>query len=264
MNEILPSGEVAHLTNLKTPKRNQKRDFHSGIENTASADPQKRRNNVAEPVNATAKCETVERASEHNTAAIEWQKPCGHSEETPAVMEKAANTDAAEGPVPLVEREESHISVAPDAVPSTIEPNCSPPGSETEQASQNSPHKRIPSPSASVSLNGQGPDGEQPEKGTRKRQKVLIRQTNEGWVEVDQEKEDFKDAKTAEDGTAGTKAEEPPTDEAHDEDTRAKEGTYESSSSTQAQWQAFASTQSAASALTGSQVKDHHESLMIR
>ncbi len=96
----------------------------------------------------------------------------------------------------------------------------------------------------------------QPETPTRKKTKVLIRQTSRGWVEVDQEQEKELEEKKAED--AGVKRDESPPEESVKEEARPEEGEHEPKTSTQAQWQAFASAQSTASVVTGFQVLIYH------
>lgn len=87
-------------------------------------------------------------------------------------------------------------------------------------------------------------ESKQAETPTRKRTKVIIRQTSRGWVEVDPEQEKELEEKKAED--AGAKGDEPPPKESIKQKSQPEEVRYEPKASTQAQWQAFASAESTA------------------
>ena len=114
------------------------------------------------------------------------------------------------------------------------------------------PHKRIPPPAPSVPLSMQNLDGEQPEaeqeKVTRRKEKVHIRQTSQGWVEFDKEKENEAKKHKAEEDAAGAVL---PEDSTQTEDNKSEKtadvselqephSDYVPKASTQASWQAYA------------------------
>ena len=115
-----------------------------------------------------------------------------------------------------------------------------------------SPHKRIPPLAPAIPLSMQDLDSEQPEpkqeKTTRRTEKVYIRQTSQGWIEFDKEKEDeTKKRKDDENIAIGVQTEDDTTmkDVKPEEPTvvpESKEADLEQipKSSTQASWQAFA------------------------
>ena len=117
-----------------------------------------------------------------------------------------------------------------------------------------SPHKRIPPPAPSIPLSMQDLDGEEPEpkqeKASRRKEKVHIRQTSQGWVEFDKEKEDeIKKRKAEEDAAAGVQPENVTrVEDIKPEETTDVPGPNQPNSeqapkaSTEASWQAFASS----------------------
>ena len=117
-----------------------------------------------------------------------------------------------------------------------------------------SPHKRVPPPAPSIPLSMQDLDGEElepkQEKASRRKEKVHIRQTSQGWVEFDKEKEDeVKKRKAEEDTAAGvqpknvTKVEDIKPEETADVPEPDQPNSEQvPKASTEASWQAFASS----------------------
>ena len=138
-----------------------------------------------------------------------------------------------------------------------------------------SPHKRIPPPAPYTPLSMQDTNDEKPEptqeKTTRRKEKVHIRQTSQGWVEFDKEKEDeIKKRKAEEDAAAGVL----PEDATMMEDIKPEE-TAEvprpnelnpeqvAKASTQASWQAFASSAPNSSFQVGNQANEREVLLTL-
>ena len=212
VNEILPSGEVVHLDNLKAPsKRPKKTGSPTDAGKASSAD-----------------------ATEHTT-----EKP-------PATKEPqqpgSARTTASEGETQNFHQTETskpHHSTAP-----------------VNGQQKVSPHKRIPPPAPSIPLSMQDLDGKQlepkQEKVTRRKEKVYIRQTSQGWVEFDKEEEDkVKKRKAQDDAAAGVQPEDVTQAEAikPEETGVLAESTRPTpeqvpKASTQASWQAYAGSAS--------------------
>ena len=88
------------------------------------------------------------------------------------------------------------------------------------------------------------PPESQEENAIRRKETVLIRQTSQGWVEVDEAKEEeLKEQKAAEDAAAGLQPKEDIVQDVNTEgsESEVKQPDEASRPSTQAQWQAFAS-----------------------
>ena len=128
-----------------------------------------------------------------------------------------------------------------------------------------SPHKRISPSAPSIPLSMQDLDGKQPElkqeKTFRRKEKVHIRRTSQGWVEFDKEKEDnIKKRKAEEDEAAGTQPEDAsqledpkPEDSKDVPESKELEG-QAPRESTHASWQAFASSAPSSSFQVSSQL----------
>ena len=132
-----------------------------------------------------------------------------------------------------------------------------------DPASKISPHKRIPPPSPLIPPNMQETDGKrsdedvrkEPEKSIRQKETVLIRQTREGWVEVDQEQEQkLKYQRAAEDAAADVNSGNPTVVDLSKKKSMPEEVRYEAKPSTQAQWHAFAGAESSSGTPSGFQV----------
>ena len=262
VNEILPSGQVIHLDNLKAPKRETNQDPRNGSK-PSTTDPNANDHEDPHKQNSpVVKQEVKTEALEGNLAPTELEESNAEpSEQNSSPIKQETHADEPIGDTPSLSVPQDAIAPAQDhdeTVASTMLPM---PDFSVDQTQKISPHKRVPPPSPSIPLSIQDLDGTEPEKAekaekaTRKKETVLIMQTEQGWVEVDQEQEQkLKDQKAAEDATAGLGSEEntvvkPPMKVSEPEEVR-----YEAKPSTQAQWQAFAGTESASSKATGFQV----------
>ena len=237
VNEILPSGEVVHLNNLKAPPKPPK---NAGL---------------------------LKNAGEVSSAITTEHKPEAPS---PAIAEKAITE---QGPAPTTTfphpdtsslehhafmlEQKSSMTKAPQAIPQSMqgfdkyELAIAPPIDDQEKIS---PHKRVPPPAPSIPLSMQDLDGKKlepkQEKAPRRKEKVHIRQTSQGWIEFDKEKEDdIKKGKAEKDAAAGVQ----PENVTEVEDIKPEETTFVSKldqptseqvpeASTQASWQVFASS----------------------
>lgn len=243
VNEILPSGEVVHLDNLKAPPKP-----HKNTELSGNPD------DVPSAMTTEHKAE-IQRGDTEGKA--EKQENLGRS---PGAT---SNDNPQTFSQPDISKQENPI-LKPQSVLSNVEASQAVPQSmqgfnKYELASapidneeKISPHKRLPPPAPSMPLSMQDLDDKQPEpkpeKATRRKEKVHIRQTSQGWVEFDKEKEDAtKKRKAEEDAAAGVQ----PEDATHMEDTKSEEtkdgpepkeldAEQVPKASTQASWQAFA------------------------
>ena len=237
VNEILPSGEVVHLDNLKAPSKPRKNTELFGNDGNPS------------PANSTEQKAEATQRTERNIK--EQERPCALKDVSQAIP----HPDTSNG---------ERTTVKPKADPSAIKASqiipqsmqgfdqYEPAPAPVDSQEKISPHKRIPPPATSIPLSMQDLDGKQPEpkqeKTTRRKEKVHIRQTSQGWVEFNKEKEDeIKKRKAEEDEAAGIQ----PKDATQMEDTmpegsedvpESKELDQEQTpkESTQASWQAFA------------------------
>ena len=243
VNEILPSGEVVHLDNLKASPKSHK---HTELLKTAGK--------AASMIPTNQKAEALQLTSEQNVQ--------DHEQPRTAPRPASNNDSQAISHTDTSDQEPSTFKLGENVSP--IEPSQPIPQSmqgfnKYEPApasvdSQNniSPHKRVPLPAPSVPLSMQDLDGKQSgsiqEKPTRRKEKVHIRQTSQGWVEFDKEKEDeIRKRKAEEDAAAGVKpddASQPENIEPEEskEMLQPKELDQEQvlTASTQASWQAFA------------------------
>ena len=239
VNEILPSGEVVHLDNLEAPPKQRQNTEQFGNDGKSSA-----ANSTEQGLEATQR-------TDQNVE--EREQPCA-SKDMPQAIPHADTSS------------EDRTTVKPKVDPPAIEPSQAIPHSmqgfdqyepapaSVDNPEKISPHKRIPPPAPSIPLSMQDLDGKQSEptqeKTTRRKEKVHIRQTSQGWVEFDKEKEDeIKKRKAEEDEATGIHPEEA----TQTEDTM-PEGSKEASESkelhqvqtsiesTQASWQAFANS----------------------
>ena len=170
--------------------------------------------------------------------------------------QKEANEDGTGHSLPSVKQEETDTDTHVDTTRPTPKPSLPLPNLDVDQPERISPHKRILATSSPIPISMQDHERKQPETPTRKKTKVLIRQTSRGWVEVDQEQEKELEEKKVED--AGVKRDESPPEDSVKEEARPEERKYESKTSTQAQWQAFASAQPTDRVATGFQVIEYH------
>lgn len=245
VNEILPSGVVVHLDNLKAPPKPHKNTELTGNPGDASS-----------AMTTEHKAEIRRGDTEGNA---EKQENYGTSPRA------TSNEEPQTSPQPDTSKQE-HPILKPQAVLSNVEASQAVPRSmqgfnkyelasaPVDNEEKISPHKRLPPPAPSIPLSMQDLDDKQPEpkpeKATRRKEKVHIRQTSQGWVEFDKEKEDaIKKRKAEADAAAGVQ----PEDATHMEDMKSEEtkdgpepkeldAEQVPKASTQASWQAFASS----------------------
>ena len=239
VNEILPSGEVVHLDNVKAPRK--------PLQNTG----------LSKEAGDALSEDTAGQASEAPSVTMEQAQP----EPVPASTPKEQKQTI---PHPVISNSEPAASKLEKERPVTAVPQIVPQSMQGfdkyEQASDPhpddheklAPHKRIPPPAPPIPLSMQDLDREQPEpkqeKVTRRKEKVHIRQTSQGWVEFDKEKEDEAKKHKAEEDAAGAVQ---PEDSTQTEDNKSEKtadvsklqephSDYVPKASTQASWQAYA------------------------
>lgn len=194
VNEILPSGEVVHLDNVEAPPKPPKK---TGLCKDASEAPS---------------ADATEHGSEAPLAITEIEQS-GLAPRNTSHNEKQISphpvTSEPEHPTPNLEEDLSMTEV-PQAIPRSMQGFNKyelPPAPLDDQV-KIAPHKRIPPPTPSIPLSMQDLDGKHPEPkqetATRRKEKLHIRQTSQGWVEFDKEKEDkMRKRKAEEDAAAG-------------------------------------------------------------
>ena len=167
VNEILPSGEVVHLNNLKAPKQKKAKDRKS----LNGPGPENDRGQAS----FTAKSEIGD--------AVNGAKHKRPLDETSTSMMKQPNADSQEaltsGTVPRSSANEERQGIIPAAGD----------GSTANNLEALPPHKRL---SAIKPVESRGiveSTGYRPEETARVKQKVHVRRTSQGWVEVDEEME---------------------------------------------------------------------------
>ena len=242
VNEILPSGEVVHLSNLKAPSKTPRNTgLPENVGETSSANTTEQKVEVPETT-------TEQLKMEKQTSPLPDTSNPKHP--TPNVKENVSPAKALEG-IPQSMQD--------------FDKYDSPPASPNVKEEKISPHKRIPRPAPSIPLSMQELDGKQleptQEKATRRKEKLHIRQTSQGWVEFDKEKEDeMKKRKADEDAAAGVQ----PEDETKMAGTEPEESTnvpepqevdseQVPTAGSEASWQAFASSAPSSSFQVSSQ-----------
>ncbi|KAL2054063.1 hypothetical protein ABVK25_005602 [Lepraria finkii] len=271
VNEILPSGQVIHLGNLKAPKRETNQDPRNGSKLSTTEpnandheDPHKQKSPVI-------KQEVETDILEGNVAPTEQEESKAEpSEQNSSPVKQEAQADEHIGDTPSLSVPQdafAPIHNHDETVASAMLPM---PDTSVDHTQKISPHKRVPPPSPSIPLSILDLDKTEPEKAekaqkaTRKKETVLIRQTEQGWVEVDQEQEQkLKDQKAAEDATTGLGSEESTVMKSPMKVSESEEVRYEAMPSTQAQWRAFASAESASSKATGIQHNPEDRSALL-
>ncbi len=203
-----------------------------------------------------AKHERVDQTSEQTSTPVKQEEPPLDLVHGSHSVNQEANEDGTGTSLPPIKQQETDTDTQLDTTRPEPCPNLPLPDSNVDQPERISPHQRIPPPSSSIPMSMQDHERKHPESPSRKKTKVLIRQTSRGWVEVDQEKEKELEEKKAED--AGVKRDDSPPEETVKEEAQPEEAKYEPKASTQAQWQAFASAQSPAKVATGFQVISYH------
>ena len=244
VNEILPSGEVVHLDNLKAPPKP-----HKNTELLSNAGEALLANNTEQKAEAPPSA-TEQIVKEQEKSETVPQSISNDEQQTLSYPDKANQ----EHPT-FQSKEESSVIEALQAIPQSMQgfdKHDQAPAPPLGKEEKISPHKRIPPPAPSIPLSMQDLDSGQPEpkqeKTTRRTEKVYIRQTSQGWIEFDKEKEDeTKKRKNDENIATGLQTEGDTTmkDVKPEEPTvvpESKEADLEQipKSSTQASWQAFA------------------------
>ena len=232
VNEILPSGEVVHLDNLKAPRKPGQNTELFG--------------NGATPSTATSIEQKAEATKRTEQNVKEYEQPYASKDVSQAVPHAEKSDE-----------ERTTLKPKPDAsqaIPQSMQGfNQYEPAAPVDNPEKISPHKRIPPTAPSVPLSMQALDGKQlepkQENTTRRKEKVHIRQTSQGWVEFDKEQEDeTRKRKAEEDLVVGLQSD----DATRMEDTmpEGSKGVPEPKEldqrqipkeSTQMSWQAFAS-----------------------
>ena len=239
VNEILPSGEVVHLDNVKAPRKPPQ---NTGLSKDAGE---------------ALSVDTTGQGSEAPPVTLEQAQP----EPVPASLPKEQMQTI---PHPVISSPEQtaskpekdrSVTAVSQVIPHSMqgfdkyEPASDPHPDDQEKLA---PHKRIPPPAPSIPLSMQDLDCEKlepkREEVTRRKEKVHIRQTSHGWVEFDKEKEDeAKKHKVEEDAASAVQ----PDDPAQTEDNQSEKtadvselqephSDYVPKASTQASWQAYA------------------------
>ena len=255
MNEVLPSGEVIHLDNLKAPKHKTDKDQRNGTQasatNSRTNNPQDHRKQDAPELGQEGNNETLK---EHFTPTKQAPSSPVVAEQKSSSVKQGTYAGESMGDAPSFQADQDGHGPINDPDEILMITTLPVPGSSVDQTQKAFPHKRIPPPFPSVPLSMQDFDGKDAEKGekaektARKKETVLIRQTEQGWLEVDQEQEQkMKDQKAAQDATAGITSEETIWPAPSKEKPKPEEVRYGAKPSTQAQWQAFAGTETTSS-----------------
>ncbi len=234
MNEILPSGQVVHLDNLKAPKPAKKQELLNTPSKAADTSPKQDTPSNTQDPDAEPSFNHVD-----GLATTEPRSPPIKLETE--IEPSAVPSDPSKAPQSNVEflKEDGHEDFGPEK---------SMPDASEDEAEQLAPHMRIPPPTPYVPLSMQDLDGSEPttkpEERKRVKETVLIRQTAQGWVEVDEAKEKaIKEQKAAEDAAAGIKPELDTTEKTVKQEPDIEEKKAMAPPpipSTQSQWQAFA------------------------
>lgn len=246
VNEILPSGEVLHLDNVKAPPKS-----------TRNIGPPKNASEVSSAVDTEKNPEAPAAVMEQATTE---QEQCGPTPTTTSNDEKQIlqplDTSNSGHSSPKLE-DNSSTTERPQAIPQSMQgfdKYESAPAPPIDDQAKISPHKRIPPPAPSIPSSMQDLDGAKSEpkqeKTPRRKEKVHIRQTSQGWVEFDKEKEDeTKRRRAEEDAAAGVQSQEvTKMEERKPEETADVPGSSQPNSehvpiaSNKASWQAFASS----------------------
>lgn len=242
VNEILPSGEVVHITNLRAPKREQKHKPSNGITSAAANGSQSQSHvGLLEQKSGTVKQATVDQTPEGVSTRSKQEEPSTYPEQSFQSMKQQANEDDAGPSLPSVKQDETDTDTHLDATQPKTDPSLPLPKSDVDQPERVSPHKRVPATS-SPTPSMQDHESQQLETPTRKKTKVTIRQTSRGWEEVDPEQEEELAKKATE--NARVQRDKSPPENPVKEQAQPAEVRYAPKSSTLAQWQAFAGANS--------------------
>ena len=239
VNEILPSGEVVHLDNLKAPsKPHRNMEVSRNPGHTSSTNTTEQKTVSLEQNNEEQEQSSASPTTTSKNEAQTFPQP-DTSKQEPSTLKPQANLSVVEDSQTIPQSMQGFDKN--ELVPASV-----------KNQGNISPHKRVPPPTPYIPLSMQDLDGKRPEpkqeEATRRKEKVHIRQTSQGWVEFDKEKEDaIKKRKAEEDAAAGAQTEVA----TQMEDKRSEEGKdvpepheldleQVQKASTQASWQAFA------------------------
>ena len=244
VNEILPSGEVVHLDNLKAhPKPHKNTGLPRGTGRASSANTTGRKENESPVKKGQLNGKEERAATARNSTPHHNRQPSPHPD-TPNLEHLTS-----------MPKHDQSVVEAQQAIPDSMQDfnGYEPAPAPSEETYEKiSPHKRIPPTVASIPQSMQDLDDKEPEmkqeKATRRKEKVHIRQTSQGWVEFDKEKEDEIAKRKAEDEAA---ADVQSKDDTVMEDIKPESNTnvpefseldqeQVPQASTQASWQAFA------------------------
>ena len=260
VNEILPSGEVVHLDNLKAPPK-----AHKNTELLRNAGDASRAHNIEQKADAP-QITTKQNSKEQEQTGTTPGTTSNNEQQTLSDPDSSNQERPTSKP-----KENRSVIEAPQTIPQSMQGFNQYELSPTSVDSQKkiSPHKRNPPPAPSIPHSMQDLDGKQPEpkqeQATRHKGKVHIRQTSQGWVEFDKEKEDEAKKRKAEEDAAATVQPEDATQMEDIESEEAKNAPERKEpdpeqvpeASTQASWQAFAGSAPSNSFQVSSQSTQH-------
>ena len=235
VNEILPSGAVVHLDNLKPPQKP-----------TRKSRPLKDAGELPSVGATEHKSDALPATTEQGTTKEE-QLAQGSTTTSNDERQAFLHSGTSQPEQPTFEPKESPSMTALQTIPQSMQGFNNyelAPATSVNGQEKISPHKRIPPPAPSIPLSMQDLDGKQPEpkqeKAVRRREKVHIRKTSQGWVEFDKEKEDRIKKRKAEETPDVPESNVPNPDQVPE-------------ASTQASWQAFASSAASSSVQVSTQ-----------
>ena len=288
VNEILPSGQVVHFDDdAQTSKRENKRTATSGLSKPVTKDSADQNKSQESRVEASAPLATQ---PEGNAGLVASDLPTteptmeGSKISTPGdaatdykiapYSDQPEETALERTETKLDTGTDSSTSLTPHKSDSQITPSIPismqdfeapvPPVAPVPKTENVAPHMRIPPPAPSVPMSMRDPDTSQVKAGApRIKETVRIRQTSQGWVEID-EKAD-QELKAVEGADNASTMDYEPLEKASAQTEVTKEPEVKEESfekpvrrSTQASWQNFAQETSAeAEASTGFQVNTH-------
>ncbi|KAL9104941.1 MAG: hypothetical protein Q9163_000186 [Psora crenata] len=158
VNEILPSGEVVHLTNLKAPKNVKEKDNKTS--SRSKPEVERSENPTATSTEIKNACEAISPGIKGDIGSQSCEALNGAAVQTPT-----SNSEPKDN-LPLASNGSSDLlSHDPEALP---------------------PHKRIFLTKSVASNNTTESENIKPEETARSKQTVYLHHTSQGWVETDQ------------------------------------------------------------------------------
>ena len=246
-----------HLTSPSAPKREPKHEPSNDIISTAAiSSKSEKHGGPPEQRSGTAEQETVDQTPQPISTPSKKEESLTDLEQGFRSNRKEASEDGTGRSLPSVHIEETDTNTRLDATRPNPEPGLPLPNPNVDRSERISPHKRILATSSPSPISMRDHESKQAETPTRKRTKVIIRQTSRGWVEVDPEQEKELEEQKAED--AGAKGDKSPLKESVKQKSQPEEVRYEPKASTKAQWQAFASAELTARVASDFQVIFYH------